>query len=101
MTPEIRELQDRGKQLIQQAYSRKDRTIHQAKLNLGDVSIKHDTGVFSIIVHYGGKDHLVYVETPSGEFIGAPDRESDPAAVLHGLVTLRQHMVLDDLAEIE
>ena len=99
MTPEVQELRNRGKELLRRNYGGTDIT-RRVQFTSGDVTIKHDTGVVSILVQYKDREHLIYVETPSGDFVGPPGHASDPVLVRHALDYLRSHMVLDDLAEI-
>ena len=72
------------------------------KIHVGAVEIKRDMGVWSITVELTPGDlHLIYCETPSGDPVEPPSGDwRDPKAVEKALLTLRQHMILDDLSAI-
>lgn len=102
MTPEIAELADRAKRLVRRAWINSGEQRLQ-ELSIGDVHIRRDSGVWSVIVTCGPVKAplLAYVETPSGEILApSSDYTIDHESALRGLLTLRQHMVLEDLSGV-
>jgi len=101
MTPELQELVERSRRQVAIEPPSAFQRLAGWLFDYGDVTVKSDTGVFSILVQHGGRGYIVYGESPTGEVvIPPPGKQSDPDAVRHALSILRQAQVLQDLADV-